>query len=65
MAIIFKERGIKHSPMIVPIASVLLIYMPPGEVYHVLIEMIKKSVEAFKTEEETNLIRWHFNMEKG
>lgn len=39
--------------------------MKPSEVYHVLIEMINSSQEAFKSPDQQALIRWHFTFEKG
>jgi len=43
LALLFKERHIKHSPMMVTVASLLLIFLKPSEVYHVLAEMITSS----------------------
>jgi hypothetical protein len=51
LALLFKERHIKHSPMMVQVASLLLIFLKPAEVYHVLVEMINSSQEAFKSQE--------------
>lgn len=43
LALLFKERHIKHSPMMVQVASLLLIYLRPAEVYHVLIALVNTS----------------------
>ena len=51
LALLFKERHIKHSPMMVSIASLLIIFMTPAEVYHVLVELYNSSTEAFKSVE--------------
>jgi hypothetical protein len=51
LALLFKEKHIKHSPMMVSVASLLLIFMKPSEVYHVLLELINSSMEMFKSEE--------------
>jgi hypothetical protein len=47
LSLLFKERNIKTSPMMVTIASILLVFMKPGEVYHVLSEMIKITQKDF------------------
>jgi hypothetical protein len=36
LALVFKEKHIKHSPMMISVASLLLIFMKPSEVYHVM-----------------------------
>jgi hypothetical protein len=64
IAMIFKERHIKHSPLMVQVAHLLMTFMRPSEVYHVLIELFNSSNEAFKNESDKNLIRWHFTFEK-
>ena len=46
LALLIKERLIKHSPFMTVVASMLLIYLKPFEVYFVLSEMIKSSQEA-------------------
>ena len=43
LALLFKERQIKHSPMMVQVASLLLIFLKPSEVYHVLIALVNTS----------------------
>ena len=65
LALLFKEKHIKHAPMMVNVASLLLIFLKPSEVYHVLVKMIDSSQEAFKSPESEALIRWHFTYEKG
>lgn len=40
LALLFKERHIKHSPMMIPVCSLLLIYLKPAEVYHLMAELI-------------------------
>src|SRR5215217_7189085 len=65
LALLFKEKHIKHSPMMVNVASLLLIFLKPSEVYHVLQKMVENSQEAFKSQESVALIRWHFTYEKG
>lgn len=45
------------------VAHLLLIFMNPAEVYHVLDGLMKTSIEAFKTVEEQSLIRWHLTYE--
>lgn len=64
IAMIFKERHIKHSPLMISVGHLLLVFMKPSEVYHILIELYNSSTEAFKTEEGKGLIRWHFTFEK-
>ncbi len=49
LSLLFKERHIKHSPMMITVASLLLIFMKPSEVYHVLSELISSSQEMFKS----------------
>jgi hypothetical protein len=48
----------------VQVASLLLIYLKPGEVYNVLVRMINDSITAFSTADTKALIRWHFTMDK-
>jgi hypothetical protein len=49
LALLFKERHIKHSPIMVTVASLLLIFLKPSEVYHVVAELVNSSLEAFKS----------------
>ena len=65
LSLIFKENHIKHSPMMVTVASLLLIFMKPSEVYHVLLELLSSSNEICKVPEKEALIRWHFTTDKG
>lgn len=50
--------------MMISIASLLLIFMKPSEVYHVMMELVNSSQEMFKSPEQQALIRWHFTLEK-
>jgi hypothetical protein len=40
MALLYKERHIKHSPLMIPVTSLLLIYLKPAEVYHLVAELL-------------------------
>lgn len=51
LALLFKERHIKHSPMMIPVASLLLIYLKPAEVYHLMAELVTQSFETLKSPE--------------
>lgn len=51
LAILIKETGIKHSPMLVTVAHLLLVFMRPAEVYYVLSDMAVKSQEILRSEE--------------
>lgn len=64
LALLFKEGHIKHSPMMISVASLLLIFLKPSEVYHVMSELVHSSQEMFKQPEQQALIRWHFTTEK-
>lgn len=64
IAMIFKERHIKHSPLMISVGHLLMVFMRPSEVYHVLVELVNSSSEAFKNETDKNLIRWHFTTDK-
>jgi|LauGreDrversion4_2_1035121.scaffolds.fasta_scaffold583436_2 hypothetical protein len=48
-----------QRPMLAHVAGLLLIYLEPGEVYCVLIELLKSSKEKMETNEIKALIRWH------
>lgn len=39
LAVLFKERGIKHSPLIANVASLLLVILKPAEVYYLLMKL--------------------------
>lgn len=65
LAILFNERHIKHSPMMAQVASLLLIFLKPSEVYFVLSELVSSSQAAFQDPEQQALIRWHFTFEKN
>ena len=65
LALLFQEKHVKHSPMMVQVASLLLIFLKPSEVFHVLSKLVESSQEAFKSEDQVALIRWHFTYEKG
>jgi hypothetical protein len=45
--------------MLAHIAGLLLIYLEPGEVYCVLIELLKSSKEKMEDLEIKSMIRWH------
>ena len=60
LSMLFKEKGIKHSPLIANVANLLLVFLKPAEVYYVLISLCKSSEELFKTEEGTAKLRWYF-----
>lgn len=64
LSILFKEKGIKHSPLMATLANLLLVFMKPAEVYYVLNELACKSLETFKSKELTEDIQWHFTFEK-
>lgn len=51
LSLLFKERHIKHSPMMISVASLLLIFMKPSEVYHVMSTLIESSSEMLKSQE--------------
>lgn len=65
LSLLFKERHIKHSPMMISVASLLLIFMKPSEAYHVMSTLVESSYEMFKSVEQQALIRWHFTLEKA
>jgi hypothetical protein len=65
MAVLFNERHIKHSPMLIQVGAILMLYLKPAEVYHVLIELINSSKAIFQNVEQQGLIRWHFTFEKS
>lgn len=48
LALLFKERHIKHSPMMLQVAALLLIFMKPAEVYHILLDLVNSSQDVFK-----------------
>ena len=48
----------------IQVASLLLIFLKPSEVYCVIFEMLKSSAAAFKDVEKKTLIRWHFTCDK-
>ena len=43
LALLFKEKHIKHSPMMANVASLLMIFLRPAEVSHVLSKMVESS----------------------
>lgn len=49
----------------IPVCSMLLIYLKPAEVYHIMAELITSSSETLKSPEQSQLIRWHFTLEKS
>lgn len=65
LTLLFKERHIKHSPMMISVASLLIIFMKPSEVYFVLSELINSSTEIQKNQEQAHLIRWHLTFDKN
>mmetsp|Transcript_18413 Transcript_18413/g.17532 ORF Transcript_18413/g.17532 Transcript_18413/m.17532 type:complete len:147 (+) Transcript_18413:468-908(+) len=48
----------------VQIASLLLLFMKPAEVFAILSELITSSNNAYQSQDQKALIRWHFTMEK-
>ena len=46
-------------PMLAHIVGILLLYMTPGEVYCVTVELIRSTREKFESEEIKSMIRWH------
>jgi hypothetical protein len=64
LCILFKQHGIKHSPIIASFASLLLIFMRPSEVYYTLIKMTEFSEEALKSEETMQNLCWYFTFDK-
>lgn len=65
LTILFKERGIKHSPTIANFACLLLIFMRPSEVFYTLSKMAETSEEALKNPELMMYMRWHFTYDKN
>lgn len=65
LALLFKERHIKHSPLMVSVASLLLLFMKPSEVYHILQHLLQTSQDAWFNPEQRDHIRWHLTLEKG
>jgi|LauGreDrversion4_2_1035121.scaffolds.fasta_scaffold210906_1 hypothetical protein len=64
IALLFKEKGIKHSPLIADAANLLLVFLKPAEVYYLLIKLCEKSDELFKSEDGIAELRWYFTFEK-
>ena len=46
-------------PMLAHIVGLLLLYLTPGEVYCVTVDLIRSTVEKFESEEIKCMIRWH------
>lgn len=65
LALLYKEKQVKHSPMMIHVASLLMIFLKPAEVYSVLSQLVESSQEAFKSPDSVALIRWHLTYEKG
>ena len=53
LALLFKERQIKHSPLTIPVCSMLLIYLKPCEVFHIMSELLTSSHETLKSPEQS------------
>ena len=49
----------EQRPMLAHIVGLLLLYMTPGEVYCVIVDLIRSTVEKFESEEIKSMIRWH------
>lgn len=65
LALIFKEKQIKHSPLMVTVASLLLVFMKPSEVYHILQSLCQSSHDALMNPDQRDHIRWHLTLEKS
>lgn len=65
LTILFKERGIKHSPTIANFTCLLLVFMRPSEVFYTLSKMAEASAEALKNEEIMKHMKWHFTYDKS
>jgi hypothetical protein len=62
--VLFKEKGIKHSPLMANVASLLLVILKPAEVYYLLMKLCETSDSLFKSEEGISHLRWYFTYEK-
>lgn len=65
LTILFKERGIKHSPTIANFACLLLVFMRPSEVFYTLSKMTEISEEALKSPDTMMHMRWYFTYDKN
>lgn len=65
MSVLFTERLIKHSPMLIHVGNLLMLYLKPCEVYHILIELINSSKANYQDKEAQSRIRWHFTFDKS
>jgi hypothetical protein len=65
LTILFKERGIKHSPTIANFACLLLVFMRPSEVFYTLSKMTEISEEALKSPDIMMHMRWYFTFDKN
>lgn len=45
--------------MLAHIAGLLLLYMTPGEVYCIVVDLIRSTMEKCESEEIKSMIRWH------
>ena len=56
----FGEGSLQDQrPMLAQVSGILLIYLEPGEVYCVIIELLRSSKEKMETDEIKSMIRWH------
>lgn len=52
MSILFTERHIKHSPVLIQVGALLLLFLKPAEAYHVLIELVNSSKAVWQNQEQ-------------
>lgn len=64
LSILIKERGIKHSPLLANVASLMLLFMKTGEVFFSLSALLEKSEEILKAEDQKTHMRYHFTFNK-
>jgi len=44
----YKNPLVKHAPLMVQVASLMLTFMKPGEVFAIIKRMVQRSQEAMK-----------------
>jgi hypothetical protein len=49
----------EQRSMLAHVCGLLLLYMTPGEVYCVIMELLTSSKEKMESEEIKSMIRWH------
>jgi hypothetical protein len=50
---------IEQRSMLAHVCGLLLLYMTPGEVYCIIVELLQSSKEKMESEEIKQMIRWH------